>query len=227
MGGIVMLEQQNGRLVFSYDSELLWIEPWGENALRVRSTKMSEMPREDWALLPSHHGEARITVDPYGARIQNGKIRAELNTAGKIAFFNQKGEVILEEYVRNRKQYRFAPGEKPTGFASALDIEAREFKPILGGDYALSLRFESNPSERLYGMGQYQQAYLNLKGCDLELAQRNSQASVPFLLSSLGYGFLWNNPGVGRATFGKNMTTWQAVSTKALDYWICAGDTPA
>ena len=47
-------------------------------------------------------------------------------------------------------------------------------------------------------MGQYQQHELDLKGCMLELAQRNSQVSVPFYLSSIGYGFLWNNPGVGQ-----------------------------
>lgn len=76
-------------------------------------------------------------------------------------------------------------------------------------------------------MGQYQQPYLDVKGADLELAHRNSQASVPFMLSSLGYGFLWNNPAVGRVNFGKNITTWEAFSSKKLDYWITAGDTPA
>ena len=76
-------------------------------------------------------------------------------------------------------------------------------------------------------MGQYQQPNLNLKGSDLELAQRNSQASVPFAVSSLGYGFLWNNPAVGRVVFGSNITTWEAYSTKVMDYWITAGETPA
>jgi alpha-D-xyloside xylohydrolase len=76
-------------------------------------------------------------------------------------------------------------------------------------------------------MGQYQQPFLNLKGLDLELAQRNSQVSVPFALSSWGYGFLWNNPAVGRAVFGRNMTTWEAKSTQCMDYWVTAGDTPA
>ncbi|MCU6429150.1 family 31 glucosidase, partial [Enterobacter sichuanensis] len=109
----------------------------------------------------------------------------------------------------------------------ALEVEAREFCPIPGGDYHLTMRFVSDPDEKIYGMGQYQQPYLNLKGTDLELAQRNSQASVPFALSSLGYGFLWNNPAVGRVVFGKNITSWEAVSTKVLDYWITAGDTPA
>ena len=32
---------------------------------------------------------------------------------------------------------------------------------------------------------------------------------------------------MGSVTFGKNLTSWHAVSTKVLDYWITAGDTPA
>ena len=32
---------------------------------------------------------------------------------------------------------------------------------------------------------------------------------------------------MGRVNFGKNITTWEAFSTKKLDYWITAGDTPA
>lgn len=75
-------------------------------------------------------------------------------------------------------------------------------------------------------MGQYQQPYLDLKGCDLELAQRNSQASVPFMVSSLGYGFLWNNPGIGRAVLGGNVMSFEAQSTKVLDFWVVAGDEP-
>ena len=67
---------------------------------------------------------------------------------------------------------------------------------------------------------------MDVKGCVLELAQRNSQISVPFAVSSLGYGFLWNNPAVGRVTFGKNYYEWIARSTREMDYWITAADTP-
>lgn len=222
-----MFKKQDQRLIFSYDSEKLWIEPWGKNALRVRATKMAEMPMEDWALLRPDETKVETSITPYGATIVNGKIKAKLNSEGKITFYNQRGELLLEEYVRNRKKYKFAPDVKPIGFASALGVEAREFKPIIGGDYSITMRFESTPEEKIYGMGQYQQPFLNIKGCDLELAQRNSQASVPFMISSLGYGMLWNNPGVGRVSFGKNLTTWQAYSSKVLDYWICAGDNPA
>ena len=76
-------------------------------------------------------------------------------------------------------------------------------------------------------MGQYQDRHLNKKGAVLELAHRNSQASVPFMISSRGYGFFWNNPAIGTATFGTNKTEWYAKSTQKLDYFITAGDTPA
>ena len=213
--------QEKNTLKFHYDAEELWIEPWGKNSFRVRATKMAEMGLENWALeMPVEELTAEIKIEDNFAEIRNGKIRAVISKYGKMTFYNQKGEILLDEYLRNRI-------DKFADYCSALDIEAREFKPIIGGDYQLSVRFVSDPEEKIYGMGQYQQPHLNLKGTDLELAHRNSQASVPFLLSSLGYGFLWNNPGVGRATFGTNITTWEAFSTKQMDYWITAGDTPA
>ena len=213
-------ERNGNALCYRYGAERLRIEPWGKNALRVRAWKQAEPDPQDWALLPQDGCDPVIEVREDGGSIVNGRIRAELNLIGKLTFYNQKGEVLLEEYLRDRRDMFGST-------CSSLNVEAREFKPIIGGDYRLTARFISNPREKLYGMGQYQQAFLDLKGADLELAQRNSQASVPFLLSSLGYGFLWNNPAVGRVNFGKNITTWEAFSTKKLDYWITAGDTPA
>lgn len=236
-----MLRQENNRLIREFDSEQLWIEPWGQNSLRVRVTKMRSMPQaeEEWALLPPGPQAAEITVNGSEASITNGKISAKLTAAGKLVFLNQRGQVLLEEFHRNRREameeFNGAASDKSVekkpeylrSLVSALDIEAREFNPILGGDYQLTARFESNPEEKLFGMGQYQQPFLNIKGCTLELAHRNSQASVPFLVSNLGYGFLWHNPAIGKVTFGKNVTEWVAQATGMLDYWITAGDTPA
>jgi alpha-D-xyloside xylohydrolase len=217
-----MFERDGDRLIFRYDAETLWIEPWGDNSLRVRSTKKPEMPDRDWALLPvSCESEVAVEISEEQASIRNGKVKAVISRWGKMAFYNEKGEMILNEYLRNRKDMN-------VDYCSALEIEAREFKPIIGGDYELSVRFQSVAvDEKIYGMGQYQQPYLDLKGADLELAHRNSQASIPFYISSLGYGFLWNNPAVGRVTFGKNITTWLARSTDVMDYWLTVGDTPA
>lgn len=213
--------EENHCLKFHFDAEELWVEPWGENSFRVRATKQAKMPTENWALsMETERTDVQIQIHKDHATIKNGKIQARISKYGKLTFYNDKEEVLLDEYLRNRLDV-FAD------YCSALEIEAREFKPIIGGDYQLTMRFVSNPNEKIFGMGQYQQPYLNLKGTDLELAQRNSQASVPFYISSLGYGFLWNNPAVGRATFGKNITSFEAYSTKGLDYWITAEDTPA
>ena len=216
-----MFRKEDRKLIFQYDAEQVWIEPWGKNSIRVRATKCCEMIPDNWALCEKPDGGCEIRIGETSAELINGGIRAEISRFGKIMIYNGEGKLLLEEYARNRRDLL---DEK----CSAIEVEAREFKPIIGGDYHLTVRFESvDPDEKIYGMGQYQQSYLNLKGTDLELAHRNSQASVPFALSSRGYGFLWNNPAVGRAVFGKNITSFEAFSTKAMDYWVTAGDTPA
>jgi len=217
-----MFDIQENRLVFTYDAEQLWLEPWGTNAIRVRATKMASMPAEDWALLPPPKSHADITTNEIGATLVNGTIKASISHRGKLIIVdNASGKVLLEEYSRNRRDI-----VDPK--CSALEVEAREFKPINGGDYNVTARFESqDPKEKIYGMGQYQQPYLDIKGTQLELAHRNSQASVPFAVSSRGYGFLWNNPSIGTAIFGKNIMSFEAMSTKSLDYWVVAGSTPA
>ncbi|MDR1559329.1 MAG: family 31 glucosidase [Clostridiales bacterium] len=218
-----MLIQDGTRLIRRYDEEILCIEPWGENSFRVRASHQADiLPNEDFALLSEKKETyAQITINGDRAAIVNGKIRCEMLPSGKLRFYNQKDELLLEEFDRNR----FRAIDE--GFNSALEICPRTFTPILGTDnYKLCVRFEA-AEQKLFGMGQYQQPDLELSGCIIELAQRNSQASVPFLLSSLGYGFLWNNPAIGHVTFGKNLTEWHAESTKQMDYWITAGDTPA
>lgn len=217
-----MIQIKDGKIIYRFDAELMIIEPWGNNAFRVRATKNNRFPETDWALEQQPRtGEAVFQQTEDVLEAINGKIRVSVNRFGKVMFHNQKGELLLEEYCRNRLDVTASK-------CSALEVEARELRPNVGGDYHLTMRFESvDAQERLYGMGQYQQPYLNLKGLDMELAHRNSQASVPFVLSSRGYGFLWNNPAIGRAVFGRNSMTFEAFSTKCLDYWVCAEDTPA
>lgn len=151
--------------------------------------------------------------------VKNGKITAVISPEGWISYYNQKGELLTEEYWRNRNRIN--------RYCVPLRIDARELKPIPGStDYELTMRFEAFDDEKIFGMGQYQEKNLNKKGAMLELAHRNSQASVPFMVSSRGYGFFWNNPAIGTAVFGANKTEWYAKSTKKLDYFITAGDTP-
>ena len=209
-------EQSGNELIWRNKGETLIISPWGENSLRVRSTLQGDVQDTRFALLEPDQAEVEIVIEDMHASICNGKITADLvvddwHRLAVITFVNQKGEVLLRE----------------TAPANALMLRSRKFEPHLGGDFALTATFEGRDGEHIYGMGQYQEEILDWKGCTLELAHRNSQASVPFYMSSLGYGFLWHNPAIGSVSFGVNRTTWHAESTKQLDYWITAGDTPA
>ena len=209
-------EQHGNELIWRNKGETLIISPWGENSLRVRSVLQGDVADNRFALLEPETVDAEIVVEDEHASIRCGKITADIDVDGwhhlaVITFLNQKGEVLLRE----------------TAPANALMLRSRKFEPHLGGDFALTATFEGQDGEHIYGMGQYQEEILDWKGCTLELAHRNSQASVPFYLSSRGYGFLWHNPAIGSVSFGVNRTTWHAESTKQLDYWITAGDTPA
>lgn len=212
------------RIVWRGDGETLVVQAWGPDSLRVRAARSSDVLDTDWALLPPRPAAPEVLVEGDTATVRNGAITAVLRASAgyseqleyhvvgcTLEFRDRNGDVLLRELDRN----------------GSLNLVARAFRPILGGDHAVTASFEPRPGEKLYGMGQYQQDILDLKGCTLELAHRNSQASVPFVLSSAGYGFLWHNPAIGRATFAANRTEWTAESTSQLDYWITAGDTPA
>ena len=226
-------ENDNGALVCRRLGETLRIEPWGKDSLRVRAAMQPTFTGNDWALTETTENcGAQITIEEEDhwvgdgtidkkeiAAITNGRLKAVVNFAGVISFYRDN-RLILREYFRN---YDGTLSRE----SRCLKLVNREWKGVIGGsEYSLNVKFESDKTEKIFGMGQYQQDCLDLKGCVLELAQRNSQISVPFAVSSLGYGFLWNNPAVGHVTFGKNYTEWAARATKEMDYWITVADTP-
>ncbi len=230
----MQFEIKENALIARKGGETLIIEPWGKDSLRVRSTMFNDLTGNNWALTENVKSDAKPEIKTFlidhwvgdgtidkreNASITNGRIRCEVNFVGIVSFYRDD-ELILREFFA---MYDGTLSDK----SRCLKVVNREWKGVIGGsDYSLNLKFEANKNEKIFGMGQYQDGYLDLKGSVLELAQRNSQISVPFMISSLGYGFLWNNPAVGRVSFAKNITEWIAKSTKEMDYWITVADSP-
>lgn len=203
---------ENGKLVVRANGEVLQIEAWGTDALRVRITQNYAFSGAAQGLLPTPcASSAVIDLQEKEATITNGRISVHVDRATRLTVLRD-GEKILREYANP--------------YAPAVRIAARDYRPVGGNDFAIKARFESNAGEKLYGMGQYQQPDLELKGSVMELAPKNAQVSIPFYISNLGYGFLWNNPAIGEVSFGKNMTEWTANRSEEIDYWITVGDTP-
>ena len=63
-------------------------------------------------------------------------------------------------------------------------------------DGEATLTFLSPKDEYLFGLGQFQDGYSNVRGLSRRLTQVNTQISIPMLISSKGYGILWNNYGL-------------------------------
>ena len=63
-------------------------------------------------------------------------------------------------------------------------------------DGCATLAFDSPEDEFLFGLGQFQDGYSNVRGLSRRLTQVNTQISLPMLLSNKGYGILWNNYGL-------------------------------
>ena len=202
--------QQDQALIWEANYETLRIEAWGRDSLRVRAAAQGIRDDLPGALLGPASVAPQIDLGPGGATVRNGKIEARVSPAGKLAFFSAAtGDELL--------------AEEPPHFVWP---PARHFESAGGDLYRLEARFRAYDGERLYGLGQHQHGRLDQKGCVIDLRQQNTEVAIPFLLSSRGYGFLWNNPGVGQVELGYNGTRWVAEGTRQLDYWITAGDTP-
>ena len=205
--------QHGNALLWSGNDEHVRIEAWGQDSLRVRAT-VSEAIRDSLVnvLLPPKETHVDITIDEREATIRNGTILARVSSTGLIRFVDaQRGVELLAEV--------------PPGHATR--IPPRLFKATHGALFHVEARFHAYDDERFYGLGQHQHGLLDQKGCTIDLIQRNTEITIPFLVSSRGYGFLWHNPSVGRVELGQNGTRWVADATPQLDYWITAGNTPA
>lgn len=201
-----------------WQHETLRIEPWGRDGVRVRAA-MARLPETDAGALteaPDNGGGHRITIAARMARLVNGAITVELELPDDfvpfptLRFLNtETGDELLAE----EREHFWWPG-------------ARVFYGNRSGSAEIHQQFKAYDGEKLFGMGQRTHGRLDHKGLSLDLVQRNAEVSIPFVVSSRGYGFLWNNPAIGRVEFSDNVTRWTATQAPAIDYYIVAG-TPA
>ncbi|MDX6390910.1 MAG: alpha-D-xyloside xylohydrolase, partial [Streptosporangiaceae bacterium] len=200
--------------------EVLRVEAWGPDSVRVRAAQFRR-PAETAGALPDEPPDGTqpvIKVNDSRASLVHGELTVTVDVNQDHAY----PEPLLafsrtstgEELLAERRAHFWLPG-------------ARVFRGNRSGAYEVQQSFAAYEDERLYGMGQRTHGRLNLKGLALDLVQRNGEINIPFVLSSRGYGLLWNTPAVGQVEFADNATRWQAGQAREIDYWITAAPTPA
>lgn len=201
-----MLTTTNRSLNFCREGETLLLEPYGPDVIRVRATAGPDVLDNAWTLLPPVPCSASVSREAGKAALRNGRISAEITDDGHIAFFGEAGEELLREQ-----------------WAYERDLPGRSIRGNGGDLFRIETLFEPRDGERFYGMGQEAHDLFDLKGAVIELCQQNTKSTISFAVSSRGYGFLWNNPGVGRVEFGTSRTRWVAEATRQMDYLVIAG----
>lgn len=208
-----------GKLIHRLGGETLVIEPWGADGLRVRATVGPEVLDTAWALAEPAAGSAAIEIADDAAVIRNGKISARIQDIftqkGHVRFFRHSGDRAIP--ILSEQDY----------VVHAHNPGTRIFRRGADGLNHTEVHFAARDGERFYGMGLNATGRVNLKGSVIDLYQRHVKHVVPFLVSSEGYGFLWNNPALGRLEMANNLTRWVAYACPQIDYYITAGDSYA
>ncbi len=109
----------------------------------------------------------------------------------------------------------------------AFEMSYRTYRSRGSNTHEADVIFKPYADEHFYGLGGEKNGCFDRKGTTSDLQHRNTKHSIPFVYSSRGYGFLWNNPSVGRCELTRNHTKWTAYRTKQVDYLVLGGDSPA
>lgn len=194
--GIIKIETENLHII---------VEAYG-NGIRFYATLNGTV--SDYMPVLSKTGDEQpsIVVEDECAVMTNKNTKIELQSSETrlvITIYNGKNEKLIK-----------------------AGISDFEFDYIEDNEYQLKAEFQVPQNEKLFGMGQYQNGRFDLKNSVIPLYQENKQVSIPYVISSRGYGFFWHNPSIGQAEFTNDKMIWTAECTEKLDFWIVAENTP-
>ncbi|MCD7978537.1 MAG: DUF5110 domain-containing protein [Tannerellaceae bacterium] len=164
-------------------AKAIQIIPVTDQVIHVKASPSGDFSEDpnliaDTKKLPSISYKVRTSGDTIILSTQSINTRV-LRTTGEILFTDADGNLILREKQGGGKEF------------TPIEVEGTK-------GYTFRNVFESDGDEGLYGLGQHQSDEFNYKGKNEELFQYNTKVSVPFIVSTKGYGILWNNYSLSR-----------------------------
>jgi alpha-D-xyloside xylohydrolase len=187
------------------DSLRIRLHVLGEKIIRVQCLPDHQVQhRQSLMVVNPSREKARWSLkEETGAVvIATSSLQAKVNlSSGKIQFLDASGNTLLQENGREIAQVTVI-GEKT---------------------YGIRQKFALSHDEAIYGLGQHQEGHMNLRGKTVELYQFNMKVSVPMLISSKGYGILWDNYSLSKFTDNsQGLEIWSEVAD-GIDYYFIAG----
>lgn len=120
----------------------------------------------------------KVTADVQKVTAAAGLMQAQVDRkSGALRFLDASGKAFLSE----------TPGGRSM---TPITLDG----PTPEAAYKSEQRFVLPADESIYGLGQHQDGLMDYRGSAVTLEQVNREVAIPFLVSSRGYGVLWNNP---------------------------------
>ncbi len=196
--------EQDHMLYFIREGEIGRLSACGRDSIRFQAASGGGIAEQDFTLMPQKMS-AEIHMEKRCATVTNGSMTAKLYENGRVEFYF-KDKLILRE----KSELTF-------------DVGLRNYRSTAGGSYRARVTFEPNEKEHFYGLGHEATDCFDLKGCTVDLRHVNAKCTIPYVYSSLGYGFLWNLPSTGVCELACNRTRWTSDSTRQIDYVVIGG----
>lgn len=171
--------EPNG-IAFQTVAGAMRIEVCGDRVVHVVASRTAEIPQPKVPIVtqPCRANDVQVHIGKTEAKLSTPALTVTIDMAtGAVSFLSKDGKTLLAEPKQGGKNF-----DVPSVFeAKTWDVQQN---------------FLSSPEEAQYGLGQHQEGIFNVRGVPIRLSQSNTNISVPFLLSSKGYGILWNNPSL-------------------------------
>lgn len=198
------IELKDNKIYMTRAGEAVCISACGKNSIRFQAAPSGKLIEQNWTLMPQEV-PAKVWEEEDKAVLETGTMRAELTHDGKLTYFRD-GKQILRE-------------QPEMTFNSGI----RNYRNKGSHLWTVRISFEANENEHFYGLGHEPTDCFDLKGCTYDLRHLNAKCSMPYVYSTLGYGFLWNQPSTGRCELACNRTRWTSDSTRQVDYVVIGG----
>ncbi len=195
---------KDDELLYMRYTELIRITACGENAIRFQAFPDCRVIDENYTLMPK---QLKAETEEYENYVifKNGTLKVKLEPDGKLTFY--KNDVIILE-------------EKPE---LTFHSNYRHFDNKGSGLWSARVMFEPQKNEHFYGLGHSWDNEFDLKGTSTDIRNVNAKCTIPYVYSSLGYGFLWNNPSTGLCELSNNRTRWSCDCCRFMDFVVIAG----